>query len=602
MLNELDQYNRANYTFTNFYLNILSILAGIYYNKKGTCKLLYINNHFYIINNHNPNAEIKKIVMYYDYVFLPLESNPALYYNPLAHILTLPESFKQDHSIMNLIDNLSDFTNIDHNAPDILENITKLQIRAQNVIEYKFRSDFDLMCIMNYDQCLYNLISDNIYEVDNNNDDENMYYKVNDSTNNKVYLVGNFNQLYRKFKILPLTLLRLYSIYIKKLQQETNIKELKHIDMFPNEFDKVIKDPDKYNDRTSYNSLYAIPNSIFNIITYANKLKKKYKCPNLYMPKVNSNVFNIYDTILSNEISAIESYKRIYYKAEIKNIKFSYCSLFSSYNPTSLIQIPITVLNNMPAYYISSLIPSTSPFLGNMQNDIGGLYPDSDLQYMSPIWITPLFNNETFLTGTNYNHLIPLMIPSSKTGKNNAANNQYLYHFENNVIGSITYENKVRNSMIPYEQSHSYSIKDNKVRFLVDNYNTNYKNLDFTYYITYPRSAILIQLMMIGIMDWISSMLFKDISLNNRKNSKFNDIFEVKSGIKIFNDYFQGKNGIMLYHKKMPIYDTSEEGINNHMITIGYNLERLKHTFYIYVYDSMKVNLNTISKLYDMLT
>lgn len=593
-------------TFTNFYLNLLLILCAIDINTldgERTISLFYCDDNIKVIPKPTESNIIKDDIIENKNGYNRIDNNCA--YNPLSCIVNITsDTFEllQETNLLEYINNIQ--SNIDNKYTYIMETINKLQLIAQHNIK-KYMVTYITSLDAEYD-IVNHIRAINLDNLNNINDEEYYYIVNNDGIS---YAIIDYNHLFIMMYRCVINNLCDYVRFLVKLS-ESNIPELKYLYDFPERYEKLLSvdksQLDDYiaktykNDKYSLteNIVYSIPNSIYNIIYNIGELIHRYNFPALLLPIEDCELLKTMDKIDMRERIAIHVHE-----SERDGFKYSFenFSLFSSYDPSSLLYESVDNINPLFKNY-SAYIAQSSPFLGSMQNVTGGLYYGSSLQYLSTIWMRPLFNNETLLTGVNQKHLTPLMIPSNRFY--DAYENQYETHFENNLTGSTTFNDKCKNSMIPFNESYDFHINKgtSTPRFLAEKYTKEFNSLDFTYYVTSLRSNVLMRLILVGVTNWLYDVLMTNhpyiFTVKTLKVMK-----KVKSGKNVFKKYFESLNpyAYMYYNDKMPLLNTKSDHLLHLLIpknlnpTIKFNQKRLKHTFYIFMLDSLKMNTQTLS-------
>ena len=663
MLNKfINELNEPNFKYSNFYMNLFNILylvdifneqkdIRLYYNgihiisfdRNGTIDITEVlNDRFvgyeYDIDNDNEDSaeSISSGLKFYneDYKFNPL----------FSYIDISKETY--DRLLRSKILELNHRTNYDI----ISERINKLTLIAQrNLTRY-----LKLECSKKYS--VYDLFS-SMLKVYQSNPFE-LFYDI-EECNSTNYLICNYSKMYKYLYLDSLVLITLYTKYITKFQSEiaknNKLKKI-YLDLgqFSNDFADLIHNSHSdlciKNGSNVYrlcteqgldykhsitkslcsfftNTMYSIPNSIFNLLSYLdeiesnlNSLDNTYINLKLLRPYINDmnkttslSPFSIALrnlTILSAEV--LESTNRINVLVDENEYKddcrYSYGDYikYASLDPAGYIVNPLQSKKLVCGNCNNAM--ATSFFYGYMQNNKIHPFAGSTSQYLSSVWLRPLLCDE-LLNSISFNtHLVPCV-------------RLYAYTIRNNIYGLKTYlkcNRRLEEGTLLYMSSSISNLSYGSRKSL---YNANVPlvekkavmpEYEATFYNTSLGSMFMLRGYIIGIMEMISRNITCKLllPLSKTESKEFKQWFKNRPCTKnAITKNFRDSSKIKLddenciteeqidCHYASSVCATSFYIYGKEIFSIPMSRDRYESSFYSFFMDAFKISPSVLEEI-----
>ena len=654
--NNLDSFIFYN-NYHNFYVNLFNTLLLMDCNNINKDVTVLYNgiNIYYSKDEH-------KIEDFIDYINI-IENNSDKYkiidndkfFNPYNCI------FNINHSTLNLLINSNALTlDSEYNYDIIAKNLNNLILLAQKNLEKYLKNSVKSKYSI-YD--LYNEYILSYYGKESNKVKERIYINIGD------YIYCNYDEVF-KIYLDNLKLITLYGKYLTKFQIEFNsnilvndkIKEyINTLGIFPfsyiqnsenfytdintiknttyikngSQFNYLYTKNNFYSDRYNkcnnkdnknfyINTMYSIPNSIFNLFSNLDTINRVIEKENefikkivLYKPKFNNlsksskTQYLISKIIMdANEISNdIDEFKNRVIGLKESNIQYrSYGDIlkYSSNDSDESFIIKKLRFNILDTY-------NTSIFKGYIQNDKYYTFSNK-VKYNSSVWLKPLYKNDLLISRAFNPHLVRTYIPHSYFYRrySSSKNDDPKKFITDNTYNAID----VLNHYLPTGNYFTIDIMNNNTAFLelhnsknIFEIVTNDLNRDnslnnTTSYVVSLSSIFMLRSYMIGILEMISRSIKDSLlkELDNKQLKKFMEAYKINNSynlITMVSDYKNNTKCIdltycneMRYSKYSYIYDLTLTSSD-----LPVKRDRYIRSFYSFFIDSFNLNELMLEKM-----
>lgn len=581
----------AFFSFTNFYVNLFNILLLLDLDAKEedkTIELIYNGYSIQRVEDHNISKIFDyKVVMNdgYDSIknqkdvsdmffkYLHLCDNGDIFYkyNPSYMYIKLSED---TYDLLNR-SRILELDN-DKNYDIIAEKINKLSIKAQDKLVKYWKQ-----CIKKKYK-VYDLFKEYITDLSMDNIINKLFIRIENPFDiDHVWLISNYNEMYKKLYLNSLTLMVLYTKYITQFQNEIVHKLnkskgsiiLSKIGVFNKRLRKLLTSDKlkgeyfvengtslsaKFDSTSSHrfdilncgpqniNLLYSISNSILNLYTSLdaiNTILKTYDNVQeieMYSPNISAHTAQTMSN-LTKMISDLASISKLTthtinginteckYEQSAKFPSYGDYIKYSSTNPFGNREIRVNeinpILSYLPAHYTHLM--SSSIFKGSIQNTrySSCLSSNQRAQYLSSIWLRPLYDNELITSMTNQRHIALYATLNAYKKEHSSFTNNIDVNIKRKISYLLDSEVYTNTTVPPLER---FPFNATRYREFNGDYNNN---LDGTFYTTTLGSMMLLRSYMIGILEMISRTIKPSSleELTSKEKKEFSKFFKKKT-------------------------------------------------------------------------